>query len=97
MVTRKKVAAAMKRAAVRARAVGRYTAKRMAVAADAALVDAGQAAEQRQRSRALKAELKTALTKTAKAAAVIAATTATVVAARAVARARRERKTPAPQ
>jgi hypothetical protein len=64
-------------------------AHRLAIAADAALVKAGQAAEHRQRSRALKETLKSA----AKFAAV-AATTAAVVGARAAARARRRREPP---
>jgi hypothetical protein len=79
MVTRKKVAAAAKRAA-----------KRMAVAADVALVEAGEAAKQRQRGRALKAVLRT----TGKAAAIAAAAVATVIGARAAMRARRGRAAP---
>ena len=73
MVTRAKVEAAV---------------KRVAVATDAALVKAGDAAKRRQRGRALKAALKT----TAKAAAIAATTAATVLAARAALRARRRRK-----
>jgi hypothetical protein len=76
MVTRKKVKAAV---------------KRVAVAADAALVKAGDAAKRRQRGRALKAALKTA----AKATAIAATTAATILAARAATRARRRRGTPA--
>jgi hypothetical protein len=76
MVTKKKMEAAV---------------KRVAVAADAALVKAGNAAKRRQRGRALKAALKT----TAKAAAIAATTAATILAARAAARARRRRGVPA--
>ena len=72
MVTRKKVLEAV---------------KRVAVAADAALVKAGDAAKRRQRGRALKAALRT----TAKAAAIAATTAATILAARAAARARQRR------
>ena len=74
MVTRKKVKAAAKQAA-----------RRMAVAADAALVEAGEAAKQRQRGRALKAALKT----TGKAVAIAAAAAATIIGARAAIQARR--------
>ena len=59
-------------------------ARRMAIAADAALIRAGQAAEQRQRARALRA----ALTSAAKATAVAATTAAAVVGVRAAARSR---------
>jgi hypothetical protein len=72
MMTKKKISAA---------------AKRVAVAADAALVKAGDAAKRRQHGRAFK----TALKATAKAAAIAAATAVTVLAARTAARARRQR------
>lgn len=82
MVTRKKVKAAAKQAA-----------RRMAVAADSALVKAGAAAQHRQRGRALKSALKT----TGKAAAIVAATAATIIGARAALRARHKRgATPTP-
>lgn len=87
MVTKKKISAAMKRAAARARTAGRKAVQRMAVSADAALVDAGEAAKRRQRGRALK----TALKATGKAVVIAAATAATVLAARAATRARRQR------
>jgi hypothetical protein len=87
MTTRKKVTAAVKQAAARARAAGRTAAHRIAVKADSMLVDAGKAAEQRQRGRAVKSVLKTAT----RAAAIAAATATTIMAARAAARARRRR------
>lgn len=91
MSTRKKVTAAIKRGAARVRAAGRKGAERMAVLADAKLVEAGQAAKHRQRGRAIKSALKTAT----RAAAIAAATATTIMAARAAARARRRRGAPA--
>jgi hypothetical protein len=91
MTTRKKVTAAVRPAAARARVAGRKAAERMAVAADAKLVEAGQAAKHRQRGRAIKRALKTAT----RAAAIAAATATTIMAARAAARARRRRGAPA--
>jgi len=91
MVTRKKISAAVKQAAARARTSGRKVVQRMAVAADAALVKAGTAAKQRQQGRARKS----ALQKTARAVAIAATAAATVFAARAAARARRRRGAPA--
>ena len=87
MVTRKRISAAVKRVAARARTAGRIGAQRVVVATDAALVKAGAAAKQRQRGRALKAALKT----TANAVAIAATTAATLMAARAAGRARRRR------
>jgi hypothetical protein len=87
MTTKKKLAAAVKQAAARARAAGRNAAHRIAVKTDEVLVDAGKAAEQRQRGRAVKSVLKTAT----RAAAIAAATATTIMAARAAARARRRR------
>ena len=49
MTTKKKLAAAVKQAAARARAAGRNAAHRIAVKTDEVLVDAGKAAEQRLR------------------------------------------------
>jgi hypothetical protein len=76
MVTRKKLESAV---------------KRVAIATDAALVKAGDAAKRRQRGRALKAALKTA----AQATAIAATTAAAILAARAATRARRRRGAPA--
>lgn len=87
MTTRKKITTAVKRAAARARAAGHEAAHRLAVAADARLVEAGEAAKHRQRGRAVKSALKTAT----RAAAIVAATATTIMAARAAARARRRR------
>jgi hypothetical protein len=66
-------------------------ARRLAIAADAALVKAGKAAEQRQHDRAVKAALK----KTGKLAAFAATTVAVVAGARAAMRARRRGARPA--
>jgi hypothetical protein len=87
MTTRKKVTAAVKQAAARARVAGRNAAHRIAVKTDEVLVDAGKAAEQRQRGRAVRSVLKTAT----RAGAIAAATATTIMAARAAARARRRR------
>lgn len=91
MTTRKKITTAVKQATARVKAAGRKAAHRMAVAADAKLVEAGQAAKHRQRGRAIKSALKTAT----RAAAIAAATATTIMAARAAARARRRRGAPA--
>ena len=80
MVTRKKAAAAIKQAAVMAKAAGRKTAERIVLATDAALVEAGQAAKRRQRIRGLKRALRV----TALGAAATAATAGLIVATRAV-------------
>lgn len=85
MTTRKKVTTAVKQAAARARVAGRNAAHRIAVETDEVLVDAGKAAERRQRGRAVKSVLKTAT----RAAAIAAATATTIMAARAAARRRR--------
>ena len=58
MTTKQRLAGAAKRAAVRARIVGKRAAKQLLKAADEALVAQGKAARARQRKRAFKAALK---------------------------------------
>lgn len=81
---KKKLVIAARRALARARVEGRKAAKRLIVAADAALVAQGKAARARQRKRAFKAALKAA----GRTMLVAGAATATVLAARAVKHAR---------
>jgi len=86
---KRRLAIAARRALARARVEGRKAAKRLIVAADAALVAQGKAARARQRKRALKAALKAA----GRTLLVAGAATATVLAARAVKRARQAETT----
>ena len=79
---KKKLAIAARRALARARVEGRKAAKRLIVAADAALVAQGKAARARQRKRAFKSVLRTA----GRTLLLAGAATATVLAARAVKR-----------
>ena len=90
MITKKEIKSAAKVLAARARKAGKRAAERMAVATDTALVEAGQAAKRRQRSRSAKAALKAA----GRVVAVAGATAATAALVRAGIRRRRERTTP---
>jgi len=89
MTTRQKVvlAVAAGRAVARARVAGKKAAKRLIIAADAALVAQGKAARARQRKRAMKATRKRVEHKVARARNAA----ATVVAVRATRRAVRRR------
>jgi hypothetical protein len=81
-ITKRTLKTAAKMAAARARVAGAKTMKRMAIATDAALIKAGQAAQAREHKRAGKTALKAA----GKIALAAGAAAATVVAARAIAR-----------
>ena len=81
-ITKRTLKAAAKLAAARARVAGAKTLKRMAVAADAALIKAGQAAQAREHKRTGERALRAA----GKIALAAGAAAATVVAARAIAR-----------
>lgn len=87
-MTKKALKAVSGQAMARARTAGKGAAQRLAIAADAALVEAGQAAKRRQHSRAVKAALKVV----GKAVVIAGTAAATVMAARAL-RAARARKT----
>lgn len=86
----KKIQRSLRDVADRTRTAGRAAARRMTVAADTIMAEAGRRAERRQRARARKAAMKA----TAKAAAVAAATAVTVLATRIAVRVRRRRKAP---
>lgn len=87
MTTKQKLAIAAKRAAARARIVGKRATKQLLEAADEALVAQGKAARARQRKRAFKAALK----KVGKSLAFAGTAAAAVVAVRAAARAGQRR------